>query len=397
MRSSVHAKLFALAGLLLSGAALGEWNTELGIEGRWHWQSPVDPAQYDANLSLDLLSEYYTSWDGGRQSFLIKPFVRLDQGDSKRTHVDLREAVWTRVGDDWEVRAGIDKVFWGVTESNHLVDVVNQTDGLENPDGEAKLGQPMLKLSLEREWGTLDAFFMPWFRERKFAGSEGRLRTQPRVDVDQSVIHSSLKERYPSVAVRWSQSLGDWDVGLSHFHGISREPRFVGGLDGGGNPVLIPHYDVIDQSGMDLQAVKGDWLWKLELIHRSGQAQTFWAAVGGFEYTLVGIAETASDLGVLMEVSYDDRGNAASTPNNHDVFVGLRWVANDEPGTEVLAGMSVDWEYGSRFLNVEASRRFGENWKASLQVRAWNNVDSADPALAFAQDDYAELRLIRYF
>lgn len=397
MRSNVLAKTLACCSLFASASALAEWNNELGIEGRWHWQSPADPAQYDANLSLDLLSEYFTSWDGGRQSLVFKPFVRLDQGDPARTHADLREAVWTYAADDWEFRAGVDKVFWGVTESNHLVDIINQTDALENPDGEAKLGQPMLKVSIERDWGTLDAFVMPWFRERAFIGREGRLRTQPRVDDSQSVIHAGLQERYPALALRWSQSIGDWDIGLSQFHGLSREPRFQPALDAGGNPVLAPHYDVIDQSGLDLQATKGDWLWKLESIYRSGQGKSYWAASGGFEYTLVGINDSAADLGMLLEVSYDSRGDTASSPSNHDVFVGLRWVANDEPGTEVLGGMQVDWEQGSRFFNIEASRRMGENWKASLQVRAWNHVAATDPVLAFSRDDYAELRLIRYF
>ncbi|MDD7885073.1 hypothetical protein [Flavivirga sp. 57AJ16] len=37
-----------------------------------------------------------------------------------------------------------------MTESNHLVDIINQTDAVETFDGEEKLGQPMVQLS----WGT---------------------------------------------------------------------------------------------------------------------------------------------------------------------------------------------------------------------------------------------------
>ena len=46
------------------------------------------------------------------------------------------------------MRLGLRKVYWGVTESQHLVDVINQTEGVENLDGEDKLGQPMLNLAL---------------------------------------------------------------------------------------------------------------------------------------------------------------------------------------------------------------------------------------------------------
>ena len=105
--------------------------------------------------------------------------------------VDLREAVWLKVIDDvgflgdgpLELRFGVDKVFWGRTESRHLVDVVNQTDLIEYPDEEEKLGQPMLRLTLPRAWGVADIFFLPYFRERTFAGRDGRLRSALVVDV----------------------------------------------------------------------------------------------------------------------------------------------------------------------------------------------------------------------
>lgn len=380
----------------LLSPALADWRGEAGLEGRWHWQSPLDPAQRDAGLSLSLLGEYYRDWDGGAQRFTFKPFLRLDQSDPERTHLDVREAAWLRVGDGWELRLGIDKVFWGVTEAWHLVDVINQTDLLENPDGEEKLGQPMVKLSLEREWGVVDAFLLPWFRERPFPGEHGRLRSQPRVDTDRAVYDTDLEQHYPSVALRWSRSFDSFDLGVAHFHGTSREPRFSVGLSGG-TPVLIPHYDIIDQTSVDLQAPLGDWLWKFEALHRSGQGDSYAATTGGFEYTFVGIADSNADLGVLLELMLDGRGDSASSPFNHDVFVGLRWVANDVDGSEVLGGVVLDWEHGSRFLNLEASRRLGSNWKASLQARAWQNIDSGDAAYTLRRDDYVEARLIRYF
>ena len=45
-----------------------------------------------------------------------------------------------RSNRDWSLSIGLGKVFWGVTEFNHLVDVINQTDLVEGIDGEAKLG-----------------------------------------------------------------------------------------------------------------------------------------------------------------------------------------------------------------------------------------------------------------
>ena len=77
---------------------------------------------------------------------------------------------------DWELRLGIGKVFWGVTESRHLVDTINQSDGVEDIDGEAKLAQPMATLSWIRDWGVVELLVLPYFRERTFAGVEGRPR-----------------------------------------------------------------------------------------------------------------------------------------------------------------------------------------------------------------------------
>ena len=102
---------------------------------------------------------------------------------------------------------GIGKVFWGVTESQHLVDVINQTDLVENMDGEEKLGQPMINFALVRDWGTVDFFLLPGSRERTFPEAEGRLRTTPRVDVEQAVYESSRGKRHIDEAIRRPQNI----------------------------------------------------------------------------------------------------------------------------------------------------------------------------------------------
>jgi len=383
--------------LVVPGLGGANWNSEVGLEVRHHWQNPLLPEQGDGGLSAHFQTEYYNQWDDGRQSFTFKPFVRIDEQDAERTHWDVREAVWIYAGDGWETRVGIDKVYWGVTEAYHLVDIINQSDILENPDGEQKLGQPLWKVSLERDWGIVDAYLMPYFRKRQFPGEAGRLRTSVPVSNDQALYDNKRKERYPSVAVRLSTYVGDWDIGLAHFHGTSRSPRFTPGLDSGGNPVLVPNYDIIDQTSIDVQGAIEAWLWKFEAAYRSGQGESFAAATGGFEYTFVGIADTDADLGLLLELMYDSRDNNATTPFNHDVFMGLRYAANDVAGTEVLGGMVEDWEGQGRFFNLEASTRLSENIRGTLQVRAWSDIDPRDVSFSTHRDDYAEARLTYYF
>ena len=396
----------AVSGVLLFHAGTADcaepvasWSGYAAVEMRYFPGKPLHEGQFDHfQGSVSLQPEYHRRWDGNRQGFAFVPFLRWDQRDSNRTHFDIRELSWLRVEHVWALRVGIHKVFWGVTESQHLVDVINQTDLVENIDGEDKLGQPMVNLALLRDWGALDLFLLPGFRERTFPGRTGRLRFEPRVDGDQVIYESGAKDKRVDGAVRWSHFIGAWDIGIHHFYGTSRDPRFVPGTTPGGEPVFIPRYDVIHQTGLDVQATLGSWLWKLELISREGQGERrFTALTGGFEYTQVGAFGTRTDIGLLAEYLYDDRGRDAVTPFQDDVFLGTRIVLNDVHGSELLAGVIVDRDTRSRFYSAEASRRIGGNWALSLEARIFSRMDPRDFLYTLRADDYVQLELARHF
>lgn len=345
------------------------------------------------NLSLVIEPDLY--WEWGRSADLVfVPFVRLDQSDAERTHFDVRELLYRRRGPSWELRAGIGQVFWGVTESQHLVDIINQTDLVENIDGEDNLGQPMVNLSLIRSWGILDVFVLPGFRKRTFPGTDGRFRTAIPVDTSQSRFESDLEERHVDFAVRWFHSLGDWDIGLSHFYGTNREPRFEPGTDRDGRAVLVPVYDLINQTSLDLQLTRGGWLWKLEAMRRSGQGPRFGALTGGFEHTWSNLRNSGKDIGFLVEYLYDSRGRRATSSFENDIFVGTRVALNDTQSTELLVGAILDHRTGASLINLEGSRRIGDRWKATLEIRSFVGVPVTDSTLAsFRDDDYAQLEL----
>ncbi len=383
--------------LIPSLACAGEWTGYIEGQGRYFTQEALNPAQSDSTLSLAFEPEYYHAWDNDRQSFIFRPFLRWDSQDNNRTHADIRELLWTHVGDEWEVQAGIGKVFWGVTEARHLVDVINQTDLVENPDGEQKLGQPMIKLSFEKSWGVLDMFALPGFRERTFPGEEGRLRSHPRVGNDLASYESSAGNKRVDLALRWSHSLGDWDIGLAHFYGTNRNPLLQPVLNSANEIVLAPYYELIHQTSLDLQATKGDWLWKLEALYSRSDREDVFSYTGGFEYTFIGLGDSNMDLGVLAEYMYDERGDNAPIAFENDTFIGLRLTANDEQSSELLTGVIKDMDSSAWLYNLEASRRIGDAWKASAQIRLWINVPEDDPLYTISQDDYIEFNLARYF
>ena len=390
-----------LAAPPAAGDGTTEISGEVGVEGRFFFLNPLFSGQQRASGSLFGEVEYvHESKNGNR--FTIKPFARWDSADSRRSHFDLREAVGLFLFGDFELRVGVSKVFWGVTESVHLVDIVNQTDFIENVDGEQKLGQPMVYLSLARKWGTIDLFYLPYFRERTFAGTGGRLRPALDVITRKRTFESDMKNWHPDFAARYSHSFGKFDVGLSYFRGTSRDPDLMLSMLGG-KPVLIPDYPLIDQVGMTTQYTTGPWLLKLEGLYRKGQRDArgrrrgYVAGAAGVEYTIYSIFKTKGDLGMLAEYLYDSRQRDASSAFQNDFFFGLRWTANDTQDTTVLVGLVQDINGSSRNIFVEASRRIGERFKFEAEARFFMNPKRRGQLYNLRRDHFVQLKLVYGF
>lgn len=368
-------------------------------EGRYFPDEPLySPEQLTSETSLALQPEFYLSWNDRKSSLAFVPFVRVGDEDEKRNHADIRELMWINAMGDWELRLGVGKVFWGVTEAAHIVDVINQTDLVENIDGEDKLGQPMAQLSWFTEMGTWDLFVLPLFRERTFPGFKGRLRGPYVVDTDQDAIYESPdKDKHTDYAIRWSHYVGPLDIGISHFTGTNREPEFVLGQNAAGATVLIPKYNLMNQTGITMQAILGDWLLKFEGTGTLATDVHYNRAVVGFEYTHVGLFGSVIDLGFIAEYLYDSRRALATTGFEDDLMAGLRWVFNDMQSTEILMGVISDLNGTATVSNIEASRRIGQSWRLALEYRGWNSVKPTDPGYFLRNDSYFQVELGYYF
>jgi hypothetical protein len=375
-----------------------EYSGSAALEQRYFFQDALYPQQERANLSVYFAPELYTSFNDGNDSLLFKGFYRFDQQDDARTHGDIRELKWIHSGEEWEVQTGISKVFWGQTESLHLVDIINQTDDVESIDGEDKLGQPMVAFSLFKDWGNTTVFVLPYFRERTFSGDDGRLRAPLAVDTDNPIYESEDKEKNIDWAIRWQHTLGDWEVGLSYFDGTSREPDFVLSTNELLEPSLRPFYPQIQQAGIDVLALLGSWTIKFEGIHRNVMEQDFTAFVGGFEYSFVGLFDSVYDVNWLMEYQYDNREDLSNVVAQNDLMVGSRLVFNDIDGTEILIGMVQDLDYSHvRSGFIEASSRINDNWKWRFDAWMFSSDEPADPSYLLRRDDYIQLNLEYYF
>ncbi|MGA1675618.1 MAG: hypothetical protein ACO377_04240 [Pseudomonadales bacterium] len=408
---SVLAGLVGPASEAFAGDEPGYFDVDLGFQTR-AFADPGLQGQSQDQPSASIKFSFSRVWDESAQAITVTPFYRYDSKDDERTHADLRELFWTRIGEDWEFHLGARQIFWGVTEFKHLVDVINQTDLVEDIDGEDKLGQPMAHLSLVRGGGILDLFLMTGFRERTFPGEEGRLRPPIAIDPDRARYESDDRERHVDVAVRWSQDVGALSYGIYHFAGTSRDPLFDPVLGANNEVTLVPYYPQIDQTGLDAQLVAGDWAFKLEAISRAGFGERYEAFNAGFERTLVSVLGTRSDLGLVVEYLHDGRGDEAfDTLFERDLALGTRVSFNDMADTQALAGFIVDQETKEHVLSLEATRRLGDSWTVALEGRLFGGADSVDPKLPapmllspeiersapLQRDDYVQLEFTRFF
>ena len=396
------ARYVTLASLFATSAALADeapWDLAGNVElqSRLFAEDALWPGQGSQAAQVSIAATGELRWRNADrdQRVSVIPFLRWDSVDGERNLADLREAYWAWEGDSFELLAGANTVFWGVTESVHLVDIVNQTDAAGDIDGEAKLGQPMVNLAWQQDWGLVSAFVLPYFRERNYPGVDGRLRTPLPVDNDRAVYESSRGQNHVDLALRYSHYIGDADIGLSLFSGTSREPRLVPADDA---PALVPYYDQIEQFGVDLQYTRDAWLWKLEAIARNGYSETFAAAVGGFEYTFYQVGQSAADVGVLLEYQYDGRNELEPfTTSDNDIFAGLRLALNDMQDTSLLAGIAYDTVTGETFFNIEAERRIGDSIAVELRARAFSGAGPQDLTYAVVRDDYLQIQVAKYF
>ncbi len=417
-RARIRGSLAAALGMLLSVTSTGthgfggiageiEVSGRLSMETRIYPQSAAHPGQRSHSSGVAAELSAYMEDDEGR-SLTVTPFFRYDAGDRERTHADLREAyflVYGDIGDDeWELRLGVDRVFWGVVESRHLVDIVNQTDLVEHPDEKTKMGQPMVHVTWAGDWGALELFGLTWHRERTYPGRHGRQRSAFVVDHDLTSYESSAEEWHLDLAGRYSGSFGPLDVGLSVFDGTSRDPTLLPALSGT-ELVLAPHYEQIRQFGLDMQLTTGPWLLKLEAIHRSGaqnrrllehfvyEEKDYAAFVAGGEYTFYGVWDSEADLSLLAEWARDSRGRWATNAFDNDLFLAARLGLNDEQSTEFVLSVLESLDNGSRVLTAELKRRLSENWSLHAESIVYLGIDQSDLIYPVRRDSFLGLNL----
>jgi len=364
---------------------------EFGLSDQFFFNKGAYEGQKTQYLSLSFAPEFSVEWQQGNQGIYAAAFFRWFQHDDRRTHWDIRELYYQKVIGRSELSVGLRKVFWGVTESTHLVDIINQTDALESFDGEKKLGQPMIKYSYAANFGTFDFYYMPYFRPRVYPGENGRLRTPIILDGDKFEYESSAKQGHQDFAFRYAHYIGVFDFGLSYFRGTGREPIVTSIQE------FNPVWGIIDQVGLELQATTGPALWKFEGIVRKNKMQNMEAIVTGVEYTFGNINNSGIDVGILGEYLFDSRGELALSSMQNDLFLGSRMAFNDIQDTQILAGGVIDLDHSTRLWSIEASRRVKNSWRVEVEARFFQKVSNQEFVYVIRKDSFAQITVFKFF
>ncbi|MBL4608090.1 MAG: hypothetical protein JKY01_09720 [Pseudomonadales bacterium] len=386
----------------LSYAFGGDWSSEVGLEGTV-FAEESETSDTRSNFSLFISTEYYEDWNDGDDSFIFSPRFRLDQNDSERNTFDVSELAWVHVEDTWEIRTGIREVSWGVSLMGGVVDVVNQTSIVEDFFG-AKLGQPMINLSLVQDWGILDLFVLTGFRKASLPGPDSRPGLPFELNTDESKISLQNEEIIGlDYAARWQHSWESFEWALSYFYGTSREADIDFNYNVA-DPGIVSTYDNINQLGVELIYIWNGYSFKYEsktvkgANNRGAGIGMYTAGLIGFEYTWGSVFGGNYD--IMWDVSYmhDDRKSSFSAIMEKDIFALGVLNFNDEFDTRISFGSIWDVEDDEGIFLINAERRIAESWKATMFAVYFYAEQKETPPEVIEQQSAAELdRLLRGF
>ena len=102
-----------------------DFSGQVGLELRAFPVHAQYSDQFDGIQSSLYLEPEWRQYINDQLQTVVIPYLRVDARDSQRTHADLREAYALYRHNDWEFLLGMNREFWGVTESRHLINIIN--------------------------------------------------------------------------------------------------------------------------------------------------------------------------------------------------------------------------------------------------------------------------------
>lgn len=324
--------------LLVSPNILATPQTTLMIESGYLSSMRSDSIHYPTSYGANI--KWSSDWKK-------QPQYRIEVDYQKGFSEDgeafaLRDFVTSYSTNNFNFYGGITSEFWGVTESRHLVNVINPADARFDKYGQKLLSVPIFKAGILTPGSQLSLYLMPCQRHLSSSSSNSHNYGNSATSSSESFVDIEC-DGLTDFALRDEVVYGPIDLGLSYFKGISRE------INGGVNsPSKGGNYPIISRYSIDIQATIGPSLYKLEMLAQTSSGHDY-ASVGGIEYLLPYSESRISDFSILAEYLWDTRCIKDSL--NCGAMLGARWVANNASGTQMLATYSSS-RYSDQYLTM---------------------------------------------
>jgi len=394
--ASLVALPFFAACLVLCAPAHGQSvRGSLGAETQIYPDAPLYPDQNRDHFQVSTYATLNASADLGNARFDMELFGRIAPDATKEASGDVRQAFVRVPFGNAEVKAGILTEKWGVLEAWNPVDIINQSDLIEDFQGKVKLGQPGVLMTLPLGDATVSFFGTNVARSRRFGQDEDRFQVLPARVVDE---HFEGGRSSPTGAIRVELPIGPVNVAVSQFIGTAREPVLTAVVGPTGLEGFRASYERISQTSFEAALVLGDSVIKTEVIHQRTNEGASWGGGVGIETSFSKIANGPGDLTLYAEAYGDSRADdAAVTPFQRDVFLGARYTFNDTDDTLLELRNTHDLEWGSDLIELRASRRVLQDAVFTFSLLKVANEDR-DPALSsLSRDTQIKLQLAQFF
>ncbi|MFO4721074.1 malate transporter [Vibrio cholerae] len=361
----------------------------IGLAADFYQESSPNSVCCDHFAATMILAPRMSWWNEQGWAVNFTPYMEYE-APSEQGFINLREANLTYAAESTEWLIGYGLVYWGVTEVYQPVNIVNQYDGRIALGYEEKMGQPMLQMRWLPEWGETQFLILPFHQTRTWREpNQRRALTKP---VSSDALHPD-GEQPLDLASRVNFWQDELDIALSAFYGNSREPLLIETAS-----EWQQSYAKIFQFGTELQWTKDDLLVKGEGTLKSGEGSTYGTLVAGFEYSLYGFSFSQGQLGLIAEYTWDNRDTSApATIYDNDLFLGLRWQANDVSDTELLLSGLFDLDDASQIYKLTASGRINHHWRWVAESYYLSAMANNEPMAYLSSESYLSIKAEFYF
>ncbi len=355
---------------LLAGD-LGSQLVEGLSEGKatvWIFAQFEEDLRDDNRYPLELLIEQEISLDfSSKLNFTAAAEYRADnrhftsgaiddwtEQDSRRFHINLREAYFKLTAGKADLFVGKKVYAWGKADAFNPTDNINPSDYLDFLISE-KIGVLSAELSISGTNAGLDLVYIPLFTPSRIPAQNNRWAINPEPFLPPMVAYVFGKPTFPEeewengqAAVRFWATLGSLDIALSAYRGYDSIPAILVGED----PetlylTLDPVYNEIKEYGLSLARPFGETLLYMEASYRETEADyddDFLAFAVGLNrsfYVGSAIEEIRLTLEYIDEAFITEKENAnrvtsdLARPFRDSVLGEINFVFNEDMGLKI--------------------------------------------------------------